>query len=212
MADPGQLLNTFIAHYGILALFLLLALEEVGVWLPLPGDLLIVYFGYRIARTPQPLLGAVPVILTVVAAALCGSTILYLVVRRNRRLLRRLAPLIHLDETWLQRMEPWLQRRGAAVIILVRLVPGLRIPTTIVAATFGVRLETFVPSIATSAALWGVVYFLVGAAGQTAIEAARHALHREVSGFLLPALVAASALAALLRFWHPWHRIRSEST
>ncbi|HTE86866.1 MAG TPA: VTT domain-containing protein [Dehalococcoidia bacterium] len=202
MAGPAHALGLLLTRYGILALFVLLTMEEVGVWLPLPGDLLIVYFGYRAVHAPQPLLSAIPVLLTVVAAAMCGSTLLFMLVRRYRRMLRRLGPLIHLDETRLRRMEAWLRRRGAPAVVLVRLVPGLRIPTTIVSATFGLRLTVFVRAIAVSALLWGALYFAVGAAGATAIDTAERLVRAEISRWLLPLLVAAAVAATIVRFRH----------
>jgi membrane protein DedA with SNARE-associated domain len=72
--------------------------EEVGIWLPLPGDLLIVYFGYKVAGSPHALLSAIPMPLTVVVAACSGSAALYLIVRRFRWLIAdRLLPVFAPD-------------------------------------------------------------------------------------------------------------------
>jgi len=101
-------------------------------------------------------------------------------------------------------MEAWLRRRGAPVIILVRLVPGLRIPTTIVSSTFGVRLPTFVRAVGVSALAWGSLYFAIGAAGGTVIEAAERLVRAEISRWLLPALIFTALIATALRVWHPW--------
>mgnify|MGYP001223019735 CR=1 FL=1 len=41
MAALTNAVRLFVNHYGLVALFLLLVIEEAGVWLPLPGDVLI---------------------------------------------------------------------------------------------------------------------------------------------------------------------------
>jgi membrane protein DedA with SNARE-associated domain len=195
--------NGLVDHYGLAALFLLLFVEEIGIWLPLPGDLLIVYFGYKVARGPHPLLGAVPVLLTVVAASVAGSTVLYLIVRRFRWVLYRFGPIIQLNESRLQRMEGWLQRFGAPAIIVARLVPGLRIATTIVASSFGVPLYVFVPAVAISSLIWSSIYFMAGAAGRPLLELLKRAFRAEVTEWVLPVIAAVIILEMVLHILHP---------
>lgn len=199
LADLQQAIRLFVAHHGLAALFLLLMIEEAGVWLPLPGDLLIVYFGYRAAHSPAPLLAALWVLLTVTAAVLCGATILYTLTRHFRSALRRLGRFIHLDEARLQRMERWLTRRGPLVIVPVRLIPGLRVPVVAVCGIFGVPLRFFLPAIALSALLWGAIYFVLGAAGPGVAEMAWDLLGRELYEWVIPALTVIVASAVLLQ-------------
>jgi membrane protein DedA with SNARE-associated domain len=200
VAHLAQATRLFVAHYGLIALFLLLAIEEAGVWLPLPGDLLILYFGYRAAHAPSLLLAAVPVLLTVTAAVLCGSTALYLIARRFRWLMRRFGRLIHLNESRLLWMERWLGRRGTWVIIPGRLVPGLRIPTTMVCGIFAVPVLRFLPAVAVAAFIWGAVYFLAGAAGQVLLQAALALLPDDPSQFVLGGFLLL-IFAALMIGW-----------
>jgi membrane protein DedA with SNARE-associated domain len=149
------------------ALFVLLVLEEAGAWLPLPGDLAIMYFGTRIAHARHPLVYAGSVVLTVTAAALCGSLLLYLVMRRFQHLVHRLGPLIHLDERRLAWMEDTLRHHGTVVIIPARLVPGLRVATTAVAGAFRVPVARFLPAVTIAAVIWAMVYLALGAAGRS---------------------------------------------
>lgn len=207
MAGLTHAVRLFVAHYGLIALFVLLTIEEAGVWLPLPGDLLIVYFGYRVAHSHAPVLGAIPVLLTVTAAVLCGSTLLYLLVRRFRWILHRVGPIIHLDEKRLGWMEGWIQRRGSMVIIPGRLVPGLRIPTTVVAGAFGIPLPVFLPAVAIAAVIWGILYFVIGAAGGIIIDAVRDPLQSESAEWVLPVIAGLALLAVLLR----WQRSRTHT-
>lgn len=206
MAGLEHATNLFIASFGLAALFILISIEEAGVWLPLPGDLLIVYFGYRAAQTSAPVLSAIPVMLTIIAACLCGSTLLYLLVRRFRWLLRRYGHLFQLNENRLRWMEEWLQRHGIAVIIPARLVPGLRVATTVVSSSLGVPLPVFLPAVAVAALLWGALFLVVGAAGKGLLEFGQDVLQAEISEWLLPVAVVATLLGLLLHLWHPWRR------
>jgi membrane protein DedA with SNARE-associated domain len=198
--------NGLVDHYGLAALFFLLLIEEVGVWLPLPGDLLIFYFGYKVARSPHPLLGAIPVLLTVAVAAVSGSTALYLIIRRFRWLLHRFGPVIHLNESRLKRLEGWLQRFGFVAIIVGRLLPGLRIATTVVASTFGIPLYVFVPAVAISSLIWTSIYLVAGAAAGSLLELLPRALRVVVADWLYPVIAAVILLETLLHVLHPRRR------
>jgi membrane-associated protein len=193
--------SELLSRFGLLALFVLLALEEFGLWLPLPGDLLIVYFGYQAVHSTHPLLYAAAVVGTVVAAALSGSTALFLLVSHYRWIVRKLGPIIHLDEARLEQMESWLRRRGAPIIVVARLIPGLRIATTVVSATFGLRLSVFMRAVAVSAFIWGSLYFAIGAAGGSLILSAEHVARAELSRWALPIILAAALAVIIFRLW-----------
>lgn len=193
-----HLTRLFIDHYGLLALFVLLTLEEAGVWLPLPGDLVIMYFGFQAAKAPHPLLAALPALLAITAAVLCGSITLYAVVRRFRWILQRYGRFLRLDERRLAWMEQWLVRRGRWVIIPGRLIPGLRIPTTVASGAFNLPLRAFVPSVAVAGAIWGIIYLFLGAAGKAILAALRDLRPDDFSDWGIVGLaMLALALSAL---------------
>ena len=201
-------LRLFVAQYGLLALFVLLVIEEAGVLLPLPGDLFIVYFGYRASRSSTPWLAALPALLVVVAAACCGSLLLYTLTRRFRDRVRRLGRFIHLDERRLNWMERWLRSHGAWVIIPGRLIPGLRVPTTAVSGLFAIPVERFVPAVAVAALIWGALYLAIGAVGRTLLSRLVGLRHGELIPDLpeplivaLAVLVVAVAVVAVYRRW-----------
>lgn len=207
MAGLVHATRLFVAHYGLIALFLLLTIEEAGVWLPLPGDLLILYFGYRAAHASSLLLAAIPVLLTVVAAVLCGSLLLYFLTRRFRWIIRRFGRFIHLDERRLLWMERWLGRHGPLVIIPGRLVPGLRIPTTVVCGIFAVPLAGFVPAVAAAALIWGAIYFAAGAAGNLLLQTGLGLLPDDPSQFVLGGFTLAVIIAIAVE----WRRHRRDA-
>ncbi len=142
-------------------LFFLLLLEEAGVPLPLPGDTLIVFVGVR-SRSGQA--NAALAILLVAAAATLGSSALYWLAKRGGRpALARYGRFLHLHEERVDRMEARFRRWGPWAIVLGRLIPGLRTPTSVMAGLFGVPYRVFAPCTALSALLWTLFYFYLGA-------------------------------------------------
>jgi len=148
--------------YKYPTLFALIFIEELGVPLPLPGDVVVAYAGSQVHRTP---LDALAIIGTVALAVTLGSSLLYLVARHyGSAVLTRFGPFLHLNPARVTRMEQWFAKRGAAAIVLGRLIPGLRIPTTIMAGVSRVSYRTFVPGTIVAAVIWSALYYYAGAA------------------------------------------------
>lgn len=158
-AVPAALLRVYAAH-EVLGLFLFLLIEEMGAPLFFPGDTLIMAAG---ARPGRSLIGGLTVIVASAAAAALGSSVLYAVVRRGGRpLLVRYGRSLHLNEGRVATLEAWFRRHGVLAIVVGRLVPGLRTPTSVMAGLFGVSFRTFLPATAVAAVLWASLYYVLG--------------------------------------------------
>ncbi len=161
LAALGRAILAFVAAHQYPGLFLFLLIEEAGVPLPLPGDTLIMYAGVR-SRDGGTI--AALAILLVAAAATLGSSALYWLARRGGRpALARYGRFLHLHPDRVDRMEARFRRWGIWAIILGRLIPGLRTPTSVMAGLFGVPYRVFAPSTTLSALLWTLFYFYLGA-------------------------------------------------
>ena len=147
--------------YTYAALIVVLLIEEGGVPLPVPGDTIILYAGYRITQGEiNPLLAA----LCVIGATLVGSSALYWVARLGgHRLVFKYGKYVHLDEHKLKRTEHWIHDHQFAAIVIGRLVPGLRTAVTVVAGVFEVKYSAFLLYTALSAAIWAAIYLSAGA-------------------------------------------------
>src|SRR4051812_18745320 len=147
-------------RYDDLAVFVLVLIEEAGVPLPLPGDLIMVVAGFRIRE------GEMNFALTLIlleGATLIGSSFLYwLAARGGRPLLYRYGRFIHLERDKLDKAEGWVKRHGALAIVLGRIIPGLRMPTAIAAGVFGIRYAVFLPSVAVGSTLYILFFVLLG--------------------------------------------------
>jgi len=161
LSTLSQAILNFMTVHQYSGLFFLLLLEEAGIPLPIPGDTLIVFVGVR-SRTGDA--NAALAILLVAAAATLGSSALYWLARRGGRpALARYGRFLHLHEERVDRMEARFRRWGPWAIVLGRLIPGLRTPTSVMAGLFGVPYRLFAPCTAFSALLWSLFYFYLGA-------------------------------------------------
>jgi membrane protein DedA with SNARE-associated domain len=142
----AELLSRLVDQADETTIALIIFVEEAGLPLPVPGDLLMVLAGYRVARGTMGLLW---LLCLLEAATVLGASLLYwLGARGGRPLLYRYGRYFHLDRPRLDRIEAWLRQRGARAVVLGRLVFGLRVATALVAGAFGVPYRTFLPSVA----------------------------------------------------------------
>jgi len=150
----------FLHTYRLGGLFLLLLIEEAGVPIPVPGDMLVAVAG------AQPHMTVYYVIRVLTASSLAvflGSSLLYWVIRRGGRpLLLKWGRFIHLRPERLDRMERWFVRYGATAIVIGRLIPGLRVPTAVMAGLTNVPYRIYAPATAFAAVVWSICFFWLG--------------------------------------------------
>lgn len=147
-------------HYDTLALYVLLSIEESGIPIPVPGDIVMSFFGYR---AQLGLTSWYAALLAGVAATQTGSCILYHIGRKGGRpLLRRYGRYLHLNEQRQTRIEGWLAKYGGFAVFFGRLVPGMRCGSSFVAGTFRVRYSSFFLGTLASATVWWSLFLYLG--------------------------------------------------
>jgi membrane protein DedA with SNARE-associated domain len=169
---PDALVDAILQRSALAVPFALLAGEEAGVPLPVPGDVVIAYIGYRAAH------GAVSYPLAFVAlmaAVLVGSSILYYASSRwGQALVTRLGKYMHLSEAHVLSAERRFQAHGPWFIIIGRHIPGLRIPITVFCGISQVSYRLFLASTTVSVVVWIAFWLMVGSRlGKQAV----HLLH-----------------------------------
>lgn len=143
------------------ALFALILIEEAGIPLPVPGDTLVILSA---SKPHQPPFYPFLVIGIASVAVFIGSNILYYITRRGGRpLLEKYGKYIHLNERRVARIEGWFRKHGPPAIIFGRLIPGLRIPTTVMAGLSNIPYRIYAPTDAIAAIVWSVVFYWAGA-------------------------------------------------
>src|SRR3990167_684206 len=102
----------FIQEYSYLGLFLILFAEEGGIPLPIPGDIFIA----TIAALPST--NYLALVATIVAATLCGSTILFTLARFfGHKLILKFGKYIKLTPDKIRKIEGWFEKHGGKTIV-----------------------------------------------------------------------------------------------
>jgi len=156
----AQIVLSFFHVYELPTLFFAILIEEAGIPIPIPGDALVMLAG---AEPHTSLQHAVAAIGISSLAVFLGSSVLYTVMRHGGNpLLVKYGKYVHLHEHRVSRLKAWLEHRGRIAIIVGRLIPGLRIPTTVLAGTSGVAYREYALTAAIAAVVWSCFYYAVG--------------------------------------------------
>lgn len=209
---PFHAIVAFYLFHEFAALFLLLLLEEAGIPLPVPGDVLVAWAGARQTHSPGYTL---TVLVACAAGVFLGSSLLYTVMRRRGRpLLERYGRYVHLNERRLERMERWFRRHGVVAILCGRMIPGLRMPTTVMAGLSDVPYRTYAPACAVTAVAWAALYYYLGEMLQRPVRFVTARLLGEpdtLSDWIIVA-IALALLTSVAAVWYLRRRARQRNS
>lgn len=169
-----------------------MALESVVP--PVPSELVLPMAGSLVSVGQLSFLVA---LLASTAGSVIGARALYCLGRfGGRPTLLRLGPLLHLDETRLSRMEGWFARRGDWLVLVGRLVPGLRAVVSVPAGMAQMPLWRFLTLTAIGSLVWNAELIGLGEA-----LAARWAQVAAVAAPASTYLLAVAAVVVPLVWW-----------
>jgi membrane protein DedA with SNARE-associated domain len=149
-----------VLDHGYLAIFLIMAIEEAGVPLPIPGDGLLLFAGYLTVAGPLSLGQS---LLVIDAGALLGASVLFTLAHRGGRpLLLRHGRLLHIDTRRLDQLMNLFRRLGPFGPGICRLIPGLRIYSSALAGLALVGYRRFLWNVAWACSVWALVFLVLG--------------------------------------------------
>lgn len=186
-----------LTRHTLIAIFLAVLIEELGIPMPIPTDLLIVFAGVTAADSPERL---TLFFVLITLASTIGASGLYAIVRRGGRpLVDRFGRYVHLGPEQLARAEALLKRGGWAGIAFGRAVPGLRYVTVIACGLLNVPYPRFVTAHIAGSSLYIAVFLTLGKLfGPTIVDS----LHLPGLGLhLLWLLGLALGLPLLMTWW-----------
>ncbi|MDQ6747824.1 MAG: DedA family protein [Candidatus Dormibacteraeota bacterium] len=157
-----SVLNGLHGTPGLLLLCGLLFAEEAGVPLPFaPGELVLLAAGLLIATGGLNVFIFVP---AAIAVCVAGSVLGFGWARAaGPDGLHKIARKLHKEKA-LETVEERVKSAGPVGIGVTRLIPGLRIYTTLVAGALKVDRRRFIVALVPSTAIWVIFYVLIGAA------------------------------------------------
>ncbi|MFI5269694.1 MAG: DedA family protein, partial [Chloroflexota bacterium] len=172
-------------QHDVLALSVLIFLEEMGIPLPLPGNFLLMYLGMQASHSR---LNTVQIVAAMTIASTLGSITLYCIAERvGRPAMLRWGRYLGLEQKRVARIETWLGRYGSVTIAIGRLLPGLRTPTSAVGGIFDIPLRVFIPFTALAGFLWTVFWVVMGAFLGRQLHLARYASGSHLIGTFIVA-------------------------
>jgi membrane protein DedA with SNARE-associated domain len=151
-------LVTYITKYGLIAIFSLVFLQEIGVPNPVPNELVLLFSGYL---TSIGTMSFILVMITVVSADFVGTSILYFfffflgqrILQKNFR---------WLPKEKIERLSKRISERGQWGIYVGRLIPYLRGYTSVAAGLLRIKPKIFLPAVLISALTWSGGYAVAG--------------------------------------------------
>lgn len=137
-------MGELLAGSGLLALFAVMLLKEIGVPVPIPSDLIMITAGVQLAAGA---FAPLELVIVVELATLIGCSIHFFLARAaGRRLVYRLGRFVGLTESRLDRATSMLRSRGPVAIILALNVPAARAGVVAAAGVAGLTYRGFAPA------------------------------------------------------------------
>ncbi|KPV51861.1 hypothetical protein SE17_18810, partial [Kouleothrix aurantiaca] len=158
---PNITMLGLLNKHSFIAIFLAVLLEELGIPMPIPTDLLIVFAGVRGAGSAENL--AIWFVLLNIASAV-GASGLYAIIRRGGRpLVARFGRYVHLGPRQLDRAERLLARGGWTSIAVARAVPGLRYLAVIACGLLNIPYARFITAHIVGSSVYIALFLALGA-------------------------------------------------
>ncbi|MEA2574876.1 MAG: hypothetical protein QOH93_2174 [Chloroflexia bacterium] len=201
MPDILSLLDT----YGVLLLFAVILFKEIGVPVPVPGDLLMLLAGARAATGNLDLW---QVLLAATIAGFVGAFVQYFLARGpGRGIIYRFGKYVGLTPTRLDKASASIKTRGWVAIALARALPGLRIGAVAACGLASVPLGTFSIGLLAGTILFVGFHTLLGFFAGPGVGAV-------LSNFNIPLLpvLLILAIAGLIAWFFIKRRQRATST
>ena len=151
----GSNLDSLLATYGYLAVFVFVGVESIGV--PVPGETMLVTAAIYAGTTGR--LSIFWVIVASAAGAIVGDNIGYVIGRTGGyRLLKRYGPYIRLEENRLRLGQYLFQKHGSKVVFFGRFISVLRIFAAFLAGVNRMHWRRFLIFNAAGGILWSTLY------------------------------------------------------
>jgi membrane protein DedA with SNARE-associated domain len=150
----------YISHYGYLAIFLFIFLQEIGAPTPLPNELILIFSGY-LAFTG--ILKSLPLVLTVAGADLLAAATLYLIFHFfGTLLLNSKSRWIPISQQSIHKQSQKIARLGFKGIVIGRLSPFIRGYVAVICGLLHINPKRYGFTIMATSVVWSSFYIAMG--------------------------------------------------
>src|SRR5712691_10138099 len=189
------MIQQFLETYGYAAIFVLVALESLGI--PLPGETALLTAAAFAANGRLAIVG---VILAAAAGAIAGDAGGYWIGRTGGlALVRRYGRFWHLDEAKLDRARGFFSRHGGKTVCFGRFVSLLRMWAAVLAGVTGMSYGRFAAYNVAGGLCWATLFGILGYAFGRSLPQLERATGR--AGAMVALLVALAVAVFLLGRW-----------
>lgn len=197
MGGLGANITPLLATYGLAAIFLVMLFKEIGLPIPIPGDLVMLLTAAQAAAGSFPLWQGFAALLV---AAVVGAAIQYLLVRRlGRPFLERVGRYIGLTPPRIDTAAATVRKGGVPAVIASLTTPGVRIATVPACGLAEMPFARFLLGVVVGSAVFIGWHFALGYIGGPLVGAALGAFQAPVVAFVLAFLIVGLAGWLLLR-------------
>ena len=150
----------YVTRYGYMAIFILVFLQEIGIPIPFPNELLLMFSGYL---SYKGLLLLPLVILTAIAADFLGTNLLFFIFYKSGSFLLQKKPAwIPISVRMIEQLKTKITSGGKLSIYFFRLTPFTRGYTSVIAGLLKIKPKIFLPIALASGATWATIYVVTG--------------------------------------------------
>ncbi len=167
MAQLTELANQFLNQYGLVAIFAIMLLKEIGLPVPIPSDLIMLGAAASAAAGKFDAQGGlIAVFLVLLIPMVAGGMVQFALAKGpGRAFIYRIGKYIGLTEARLDKAMNAVRKGGTTAVTIGLTTPGLRIATVPASGLANLSSATFLPGLILGSAVFLALHFLLGYAG-----------------------------------------------
>ncbi|MFN8474990.1 MAG: VTT domain-containing protein [Anaerolineae bacterium] len=159
----GPVLSHYVDVYGLIAIFIIMLLKEIGLPIPIPSDLLMLAAAAQAAAGRYILWQGFGIILL---AMIVGALVQYMLVRSfGRPMLDRVGRYIGLPPERVDKASALMRKGGTVGIATSLTTPGVRIATVPACALAEVPIPNFLLGVLIGSGIFLALHFAIGYIG-----------------------------------------------
>ncbi len=167
MSQIAELATQFLNTYGLVAIFVIMLLKEIGFPVPIPADLIMLGASASAAAGKFDAQGGfVAVFLAILIPMFVGGLVQFALAKGpGRAIVYRVGKYIGLTEARLDRAMQAVRKGGTAAVTIGLTTPGVRIATVPASGLADLSLGVFLPGLLVGSAFFLAWHFAIGYVG-----------------------------------------------